>query len=164
MIKIFIEGPDNSGKTTLAKALVEEFNLDYRHCSKPKTDDPFTEYMNMIMNTEQSTVFDRGYLGEFVYSNLWRGGCKLDFKDFQALDRCALRDSKTIIIHATADFSCIRERCIDQKEELLQLDQIVDCMNLFDLIIERTLCPVIKYNSSVQKPEEIVELLRHFMD
>ena len=110
MIRIMIEGTDRTGKTTLAKALVEAFGLNYIHCSKPKTDDPFQEYMEMLINTTQSTVFDRSYLGEFAYSNLWRGGCKLTFQDFNALDICTLKDSKTIIIHATADLEVINSR------------------------------------------------------
>lgn len=164
MIRIMIEGTDRTGKTTLAKALVEAFGLNYIHCSKPKTDDPFQEYMEMLINTTQSTVFDRSYLGEFAYSNLWRGGCKLTFQDFNALDICTLKDSKTIIIHATADLEVIKERCIKEGEELLKFDQIKQCSDLFETIISKTLCPVIKYNSTYQKPSDMVELLKHFVD
>jgi thymidylate kinase len=161
MLVIWIEGTDNTGKTTLAKELAQAFNLDYTHCAKPKTDNPFIEYSDMIDAIDRNSVFDRGYLGEFVYSNLWRGGCKITSKQFEELDlACHLKFQYVILIHATAPIELIRQRCIKEKEDLLQLDQIEKCSALFQEIVGRCSLPKIVYDSSSQTPQDIVHQIR----
>jgi thymidylate kinase len=161
MLVVWIEGTDNTGKTTLAKRLAEEFNLDYTHCAKPKTDNPFNEYADMIDSIREDSVFDRGYLGEFVYSQLWRGGCSISLKQFAELDlQCMMKFEHAILIHATAPFEVIKERCIDQKEELLKLDQIQKCQALFEEIVGHCQLPKIVYDSSVETPEDIIQKIK----
>lgn len=164
MLVIWIEGCDNTGKTTLAKKLAEAFNLDYTHCAKPKTDNPFLEYSDMIDSIQKNSVFDRGYLGEFVYSNLWRGGCKITPKQFEELDlACHMKFQYTILIHATAPIEVIKDRCVKEKEELLKLDQVQKCAELFEEVVGRCSLPKIVYDSSVQTPEDIVAQVKAFI-
>ncbi len=165
MIVIWIEGVDNSGKSTLAKKLIEAFNLEYIHCSKPKTDNPFLEYKEMIQQINKPTVFDRGYCGEFVYSQLWRGGLSMKMDEFHQLDDlCKERFGfKTIIIHAQAPLHIIKDRCIKEKEDLLQLDQIEKCQHLFTEIMFHTKMPVLDYFSHTQEPKDIIEKLSAFL-
>jgi hypothetical protein len=160
MLVVWIEGTDNTGKTTLAKRLAQEFDLNYTHCAKPKTDNPFEEYATMISSIKTDSVFDRGYLGEYVYSQLWRGGCNISLRQFHQLDD--LCDSKytTILIHATAPIDVIRDRCIDQKEDLLQLSQISRCSQLFDDIIYHSKLNKIVYDSSTQTPDDIISIIK----
>lgn len=161
MLVVFIEGVDNTGKTTLANKLAEAFELEYKHNSKPQTDDPFQEYHDMIDGIRKSTVIDRAYLSEYVYSKLWRGGCKITAKQFEELDlQCQLKFRNVILIHATAPIDVIKERCVREKEELLKLDQVQQCAEWFDEIVGRCTLETIKYDSSKQSPEEIVEEVR----
>lgn len=164
MIVIWIEGTDNTGKTTLAKALAEAFNLDYTHCAKPKTDNPFEEYSLMIDSIRKDSVFDRGYLGEFVYSQLWRGGCTISLKQFSELDlQCMMKFEHVILVHATAPLEVIKERCIDQKEELLKLDQVARCQSLFEEIVDHCQLPRIVYDSSVESPEDVIRKIKNLI-
>lgn len=162
MIVIFIEGTDKAGKSTLAKKLAETFKLEYRHCSKPQTNNPYQEYKDLINSITKPTVFDRGYLGEFVYSQLWRGGLSMTPAQFKELDKLCLEKFRVISIHARAPISVILERMEREKEELLKPDQVQRCKNLFEEIMLTTELPVLEYHSSHQQPSEIVDKLLHY--
>lgn len=164
MLVIFIEGVDNTGKTTLANKLVEVFGLDYKHNSKPQTDDPYQEYSDMIDGIRKDTVIDRAYLSEYVYSKLWRGGCVITTKQFEELDlQCQLRFEHVILIHATAPLEVIKERCVTEKEQLLKLDQVSQCAEWFEEIIGRCNLVTLKYDSSYQTPDEMVTKIKNLI-
>lgn len=159
---IIIEGPDRTGKTTLAKHLQETFCLDYIHCSKPKTDNPYLEYLELIDSIKKPTVIDRVYFSEFVYGNLWRGKCGFSDKQFEDLDfKYMEKFGYVFVIHADAPTETIKQRCIECGEDLLKFKEIDKCRELFDTIIERTKIPVVKYDSSYMRPEDVsTELCR----
>lgn len=164
MICILIEGVDNTGKTTLANKLASEFNLEYTHCSKPKTDNPFDEYADLINSIRKDSVFDRAFLGEFVYSQLWRDGCSISLKQFQELElMCQMKFEYVILIHATAPIEVIKQRCIEQSEELLKQDQVEKCAELFKEIIDNSTLDKIIYDSSRQTPDDIVNKIKQII-
>lgn len=153
----FIEGPDNTGKTTLARLLQESFSLDYIHCSKPKTNFPFLEYKKVFNELSNPTVFDRGHLGEFVYSQLWRGGLSILPSEYNELESIVLRKFDYVrVIHAQAPNDVILERCIRENEKLLKPEQIKDCSDLFYKVMDITKIPVINYYADKQSPEDIL--------
>lgn len=155
---IFIEGCDRTGKSTIAEMIAKNTFSKVVHCSKPKTSDPFNEYLEMLLSYRdcQTMVFDRGYLGEFVYSQLWRDGCKITPEQFHILDKVAL-SKRAVVIHAFADSATILKRCEQVGEDLLKPDQVSRCLSLFQEIIGHTLLPVYKYPSHSIKPEEFIE-------
>lgn len=162
---IFIEGTDRTGKSTLAKMLANYLVCLYEHCSKPRTNDPYREYENMLKKAKGfiSLVYDRGYLGEYVYSRLWRGGCKITDEQFKSLDRLAIQQN-AILIHAFAPDEVILERCKQVGEELLKPEQIQKCSSLFEEIASKTLLPVYKYDSSKYTPEQFFEQIKPVID
>jgi guanylate kinase len=86
---IVLEGPDGSGKTTLASRLVFDFDLNYHHEGPPPTNAlselagshrdlwPMTvleHYQDLLRRVQlKRTVFDRFALGERVYGPILRG-------------------------------------------------------------------------------------------
>lgn len=157
---IIIEGPDNTGKTTLARHLQEVFSLDYIHCSKPKTDNPYLEYCELADSIKKPTVIDRAHLGEYVYGTLWRGGCSITPKMFQDLDLKFMEKFEyVVVIHAQAPLEIIEERCKENNEQLLKPNQIAACSELFYYIMSQTHIPVVNYHSDKEKPEDVVEKL-----
>lgn len=158
---VFIEGTDRTGKSTLAKLIAIHLGCYIEHCSKPQTNDPYVEYVHMLekATSARNLVFDRGYLGEYVYSNLWRGGCKIHDKEFKALDDIAIRQ-KAIVIHAFASPDVILERCIREGEDLLKPEQITRCNQLFEEIMAKTTLPVYKYDSSQYTPAQYLEIIK----
>jgi thymidylate kinase len=162
---VFIEGTDRTGKSTLAKLLAIHLGCYIEHCSKPKTKDPYVEYVTMLerASLSRNMVFDRGYLGEYVYSNLWRGGCNIHPKEFKALDDIAIRQG-AIVIHAYAPPDVILERCIREGEELLKPEQISRCNQLFEEAMAFTTLPVYKYDSTQYTPAQYMAAIRPVVD
>lgn len=159
-----IEGSDKAGKSTLAKHLSEVFGLECTHLTKPKTDDSFTEYMDMINNIKGPMIYDRSFLSEYVYATLWRGGCKITDEQFRTLERQLVYKARelkldTIVVYAFAPLEVIKERCIKEKEDLLQLDQVETCQKLYSEIMAKTMLCKINYNSSTQQPRHISQLI-----
>lgn len=153
---IIIEGPDRTGKTTLAKHLIDVFSLQYIHCSKPETDNPYNEYIELIDSIKLPTVIDRVYFSEYVYGKLWRGKCGFTEKQFYDLDLKYMEKFDFVcVIHADAPVEVIKQRCLDVGEDLLKFDEIEKCKYLFDDIIQKTKIPVLKYDSSYMSPEDI---------
>lgn len=159
-----IEGSDKAGKSTLAKHLSEVFGLECTHLTKPKTNDSFTEYSDMIDNIKGPMIYDRSFLSEYVYATLWRGGCKITDEQFKILEdklkqKAIELNVKTFVIYAQAPFEVIKERCITEKEDLLQLDQVAKCQKLYGEIMAKTTLMRIEYNSSTQTPQNISNLI-----
>jgi GTPase SAR1 family protein len=73
---ILIEGPDGSGKTTLANKIIEELPyFEYRHEGPPpKNEDPLVYYMRELYACKGNLVIDRFALGERVYGPILRDG------------------------------------------------------------------------------------------
>ncbi len=61
-LRIIFEGADGTGKTTLARAISDAFLLDYEHRGVPASS---AELLKDI--TRDGVVFDRSFIGEFVY-------------------------------------------------------------------------------------------------
>ena len=76
---IILEGPDGSGKTTLAKTLAQVHNLEYHHEGPPPTHIPPLEYYGQLLedarwrdSPRSGTIFDRFALGQLVYGPIFR--------------------------------------------------------------------------------------------
>jgi hypothetical protein len=74
---IVLEGPDGSGKTTLAQYLVKNWGYRYVHQGQPTHENMLVEYARIfleeITQDLRPVVFDRLHVGELVYGPLFRG-------------------------------------------------------------------------------------------
>lgn len=86
---IILEGCDGSGKTTLAKHLVEKYGLEYRHEGPPPPDVHPLQYYGAILDAARgkNVVFDRFALGERVYGPVLRGGTRLGKPEWRVFER-----------------------------------------------------------------------------
>lgn len=125
MIIIF-EGPDGSGKTTLARATVEllaQVDLDrpalYMHASAPERH-PLVEYTSPL-RPGRNYVLDRWHLGEMIYGQLYRGKPGLTQEQFWAVEQY-LYDMAAVLVHcngSVVDLSRrIRERGLAEDHDL----------------------------------------------
>lgn len=94
MIAIF-EGPDGSGKTTLAEHVAALTGATYIHAQAPERH-PLVEYTAPIAAGEDY-VLDRWHFGEMVYGPLYRGGSGLTAEQFWAVEQY-LDDLGAIVI------------------------------------------------------------------
>jgi nicotinamide riboside kinase len=90
---IVLEGPDCTGKSTLAKAIVEKFNGTYIHATWSKDlDRVMWEYHLELVDRavreskDRVVVIDRLWLSEAIYGRIYRGGSKIPHEG-RMLDR-----------------------------------------------------------------------------
>jgi thymidylate kinase len=84
---IILEGPDGSGKTTLAQKLQDLYNLDYHHEGPtPNVDSVLQYYIDTFDNITKNDniVIDRFALGECVYGPTLRGKDQLKLNGWYA--------------------------------------------------------------------------------
>lgn len=95
---IVLEGPDGSGKTTLANALVTR-GLAYGHCGAPT--EPAREYFTRELRRHVGpAVLDRLHVGSYVYGHVFRG--RDDMTDFDHwLFNGELLAANALLVHCT---------------------------------------------------------------
>ena len=73
---LILEGADQQGKSVLSKKVQEKVNMPIVHFSAPDENTNFeTEYIKDIAKyDEQPIIFDRSYVSEIVYGEVFRGG------------------------------------------------------------------------------------------
>jgi hypothetical protein len=76
---IILEGPDGTGKTTLANHLVDKYGAYYMHATwSPDLETRIESYLLHMLNVAQSignnqlVVIDRNWLSELVYTDVFR--------------------------------------------------------------------------------------------
>ena len=105
-IRIIIEGPDCSGKSTVVDRIKNALRWDSKSLHH-KEGDQFGRYIKEYA-LNSNIVFDRSHFSEIVYSILWRNGSPFSRKEKALLDElCTYR---TIIIFTCPALKTIKER------------------------------------------------------
>jgi hypothetical protein len=80
---IILEGPDGSGKTTLARRIQETCGASYLHCTCRYLDRMFTYHTAILLHalllinkTGKPCIIDRWWPSEYIYGATYRGGTK----------------------------------------------------------------------------------------
>ena len=130
---IFIlEGPDGSGKTTLANQLSKQTGFKVIHRVQPKTDEEKTLMMNQYVRTirtRKNMIFDRSWYSEMVYGPVMRDDSVIGYPQMYDLER-QLMKAGAMIIYCTDTKAALWARCQDRGE-----DYIVD-RTTFDKICD----------------------------
>lgn len=96
-----LEGPDGSGKTTLAERMVELLGARYIHLGHRFVDNMFeyhTAAIEIALRESMSrpVVIDRWWPSEIIYSSVFRGGSRWPHMG-RMLDRVALKQGVTYV-------------------------------------------------------------------
>lgn len=143
---IVIEGPDKTGKTTLAKAVAERLGFKYVHFSAPKGN-PADEYIDFLLNLKEPTVCDRFHLGEFVYGPIFRGKAGITDLELVTIERL-MRLKQTIIVHAITNMALANERLdhSTQHEAVNKPQNLLAAEGFAKVVPLTNAGPVLKYN------------------
>lgn len=122
-----IEGPDGSGKTTMANSIASAYGAQIIHNSNPKTEEEgaamFSMYLRTILGLDvnKSYVFDRCWYSEMVYGPILRGRSQISIDQMDMLEE-ALRTQgiQTEIIHCNDDIALLWKRCKERGETFIK--------------------------------------------
>ena len=151
---IIIEGPDKSGKTTLAKEIASYFKYDYAHFGPPGKD-PSREYAEFLINLKRPTVCDRFYYGELVYGPLLRGKSVITPLEKATIERLA-RLRGAILIKATTDLSVIEKRYDAMGDDMITRDQNSAAYYAFKHVLADAKLPTITYAGTPVSLERVL--------
>lgn len=103
-MKILLEGPDCSGKSTLAGILKQCYNSEYFHNTVEYDDSMFKLRNSNLANClklNNNIIVDRWNISEFIYGNIFRGKSRVTLPE--VVSECRLFDE--IIFCLPADYS-----------------------------------------------------------
>lgn len=159
---IVIEGPDKTGKTTLAKAIAKKLGYEYVHFSAPKGS-PADEYIDFLLKLKKPTVCDRFHLGELVYGPMFRGKAGITPLELVTIERL-MRLKQTILIHAVTNMTLANQRLLVSKDhEVVDTKQNLAAAEGFAEVFPHTNAgPVIEYDgSSLDSIRNIIAVLKN---
>ena len=145
-----IEGPDGSGKTTLAEKLSRQTGYPVVHRSQPKSEEEklrmLDEYVEAI-NTGRNVIFDRCWYSEMAYGPVMRDKSIITYPEMYLLEE-KLAKHGALIIYCTDNPKTLWRRATKRGEEYITDFDTFDriCTN-FDIIMGVPhLVPVVKYD------------------
>ena len=99
---VVLEGPDGAGKSTLAEYFKAK-DWQIVHNDKPQPGEDlfarFNEQLIEAVGSNKSTVFDRFYLSEPIYSEVMERECRLSQEDYNLFNTLiTLHKVKVIIL------------------------------------------------------------------
>ena len=112
-MRIILEGPDGSGKTTLAKILAEKYGLDICHCTQHDPAD-FNFYKETMR--KENVVWDRHTIGELIYPIVFDRKPKVTAHEAKAIIDMA-QASKAKIFVLTCDLNVLADRIAARQTE-----------------------------------------------
>lgn len=146
---IIIEGPDGSGKTTLANQLSRQTGYKIIHRTRPKTEEEkaimMDEYLQIIRSRE-NVIFDRSWYSEMVYGPVMRDASVISYSQMYDLERRLMKVG-AMIIYCTDAKPVLWARCQERGEDyILDRTTFDSICNGFDALFASShLIPVMTY-------------------
>lgn len=146
---IILEGPDGSGKTTLAEQLHKQTGymlLHRSHSTDTGATSLFDEYAQVI-RSGKNCIMDRSWYSEMVYGPIMRDKSIICYPQMYELERLAAKNG-AILIHCTAPENVLWKRCLRRGEDYVtKRDTFHKICDGFDELMHRIphVIPVVAY-------------------
>lgn len=139
---IIIEGVDGCGKSVLSKKLCKTFNAKYRHISKPKTNNPFEEYVKTLsrLSVKKNYVFDRCFHGERAYGPRFRGIDGLSDEKQLFLENMIMKHNP-VLIYCWQSHNDIAAVYVNRGERFTKLEDVPTLEKLYRSTIQKSIIP-----------------------
>ena len=117
-----LEGPDGSGKSSLAKRLAEQGGFKIVHRTRPKSNAEKLEMFNSyveIAKSGEDIILDRAWYSEIVYGEIMRDDSSISEKQMWELEMLVIKNGGGMIIYCTEDPDVLWERCTRRGEDYI---------------------------------------------
>lgn len=148
---ILIEGPDGSGKTTLANKIQQQTGYTLLHRSYPKTEEEKAnmknEYMEVI-KSRKNIIMDRCWYSEMAYGPAMRGETNITYPDMYELEKAIVRYGGGMVIYCTGPINTLWQRCISRGEDyVVDKDTYREIYTTYETVMEDVphIIPVVTY-------------------
>lgn len=128
-MNIIIEGPDATGKSTLAIKVLNKYKMTSIIHSTSSTRNDYTYHADLL-DAHECAVFDRFHIGEMIFPEIYKREGKLTFEEFSALNKKIIDNHDMLIILYTSDLKVLEDRLIE-RGEYNYLDEIKEQNELF---------------------------------
>lgn len=152
---IILEGPDGSGKTTLANKLTEDLGVTRYHVGHVPGKQ-FLRYLNIALDGPKHVVFDRFHISEMVYSTLFRESPSLSIHQFFALEE-VLTDMDARLIHCTATNGTLVERHLARGDQDVKALRLAEQSAAFHYWTEASYLPTVTWTTSNMSQDALIE-------
>lgn len=123
---IILEGPDGSGKTTIANALINKYGFKYHH-STSKTQNDLSYHIDLLLSSTP-TVYDRFNIGEHIFPTLFGRESKMNMFSLVAIIRTIQTTNCVMVILYSSDVSILKKRLKIRGEDSKTL-KLIDSIN-----------------------------------
>lgn len=146
---IILEGPDGSGKTTLANQLAAQTGYPVVHRSNPKTEEEKQQMLAMYkeaVKKSRNVIFDRAWYSEMVYGPIMRDAAYISYPAMYELER-GLCKVGSILIYCTDSPNILWKRCLKRGEDYIKNYNTFSsiCAGFEELMAVPHLIPVVRY-------------------
>jgi thymidylate kinase len=156
IVRIIVEGPDCSGKSTLVNQLKNSLQWDSKSLHHQQGDQ-FSRYLKEYALAEE-VVLDRSHFSEEVYSKLWRGGSPFTKKEKIILNQlCKLN---TLIILACPKLKILKKRYLSRDyEQQISLEELKKSREFFLRELSEQ-NPIIYFSESYEELNKLIDKIR----
>lgn len=112
-MNVIIEGPDATGKTTLANKLKEKYGFGIMHLTS-KTPNDLKFHMQLL--ERDNMVYDRFMCGEMVYPQIYGRAPKLSIDEVCKIMQRIVDNNDILIIMYASDINTLKKRLIERGE------------------------------------------------
>lgn len=145
---IILEGPDGSGKTTLANSLEKLFTQsgdavwqwhygphDPNKSSIEEYLDPLVEWVNDFCDEEHNVlIVDRFHIGEMIYGPVLRGASRMSHDDKNRIDEY-LEHIGALLLYVRPSRDVILQRFGARGDDLVKVAQLDDIIRRYDFTL-----------------------------
>lgn len=137
-----IEGADQQGKSYVCRKLNEALNYRIHHFSRPSDDTDFMfEYTMPVEQFDVPMIFDRSYVSEIVYGNIFRGGSKVTPEIKEYIEKYFNERNYVMVYLKRKNY-----KWIDREEMYTEKDNLT-VMSMYDDVFPTITIPKIQVDS-----------------